>query len=240
MAIEAELTNLGDHAWAGSYYYGDGLGVNVSLILSPESGYVFEWHGCLGLYDRNYGDVTRDGDRVRLQFEFENDQQGFSGISPELLPIRWGDRHYLIPPGDVVAFCNAVNDGREPRDAGWGGFLLRVGDEAKPVKGFPRVPARYAAYLLAKPVRAEIVAIGKSTPAQDAFSGRATQVTINKGTNAGLRVGMTLHVTEPDTVDRVEIVKSEPEQSQAVITQWPEDGPEPKVGWKLSTRRSWR
>src|SRR5438477_12939061 len=56
--IQQELGHLKDHNWAGEYYFGDGLGVNVSLALAPESGFVFSWHGCLGLYDLNYGDVA--------------------------------------------------------------------------------------------------------------------------------------------------------------------------------------
>ena len=51
--IQAEITQLGYHKWAGEYYAGGGLGVNTSVIIAPKAGYVFEWHGCLGLYDRN-------------------------------------------------------------------------------------------------------------------------------------------------------------------------------------------
>src|SRR5262245_43325767 len=56
-AILAEVATLADHAWAGKYYAGDGMGENVSLALAPRAGFVFEWHGCLGLYDRNFGAV---------------------------------------------------------------------------------------------------------------------------------------------------------------------------------------
>lgn len=114
-AIRKEIKTLGNHAWAGEYYFGDGLGVNVSLILAPASGYVFEWHGCLGLYDRNYGTVTWHNGRIRLSFTFPNEQKGFVGIAEEFIPVSWGDRQYLIPSDDIVGFCNSVNDGSEPR-----------------------------------------------------------------------------------------------------------------------------
>lgn len=55
--IQQELESLKGDSWAGSYYYGDGLGVNVELTLAPKSGFAFTWHGCLGLYDMNYGNV---------------------------------------------------------------------------------------------------------------------------------------------------------------------------------------
>src|ERR1051325_7519917 len=49
--IKAEIARLRDHEWAGEYYWGDGLGANVSLVVSPKSGFVFTWNGCMGLYD---------------------------------------------------------------------------------------------------------------------------------------------------------------------------------------------
>jgi hypothetical protein len=60
-----ELKTLKAHAWAGKYHYGDGLGVNVDLSLAPKSGFVFTWHGCLGLYDLNYGGVEEADGRIR-------------------------------------------------------------------------------------------------------------------------------------------------------------------------------
>jgi len=75
--ILAEIQNLGPHDWAGDYYAGDGLGVNITLSLAPTSGYVFEWHGCLGLYDRNYGTVAWINGCVCLSFTFENARKGF-------------------------------------------------------------------------------------------------------------------------------------------------------------------
>src|SRR5687767_13739491 len=56
-AFRDELTAFQEHPWAGEYYYGDGLGVNVRLLLTPQSGFVFQWRGCLGVYDRNHGAV---------------------------------------------------------------------------------------------------------------------------------------------------------------------------------------
>src|SRR5262245_32032 len=72
--IRAEVKSLGEHEWAGEYYAGDGLGVNTSLAIAPKSGYVFEWHGCLGLYDRNYGAVAWTNGRVRPSFTYKNER----------------------------------------------------------------------------------------------------------------------------------------------------------------------
>src|SRR5437762_1117844 len=66
--VREEIKTLGIHAWVGDYYWGDGLGANISLILAPQAGFLFEWHGCVGLYDRNYGAVIWANDRLRLSF----------------------------------------------------------------------------------------------------------------------------------------------------------------------------
>lgn len=107
--IDSESAAFADHEWAGKYHMGDGLGVNVSLSLSPEAGFTFEWHGCMGLYDRNYGNVTSSEGVIRLHPIFENEQQGLRGIATEFTPVRWGDRRYLVPPNEMIEFCNKVN-----------------------------------------------------------------------------------------------------------------------------------
>jgi len=40
--IVSELKKRPDHPWAGEHYAGDGLGVNTSLSIAPQSGFVFE------------------------------------------------------------------------------------------------------------------------------------------------------------------------------------------------------
>lgn len=240
--IQAAATALTNHPWAGQYYCGDGLGVNVSLLLAPGAGYVFEWHGCLGLYDRNYGSVTETNSRIRLSFTFKNERKGFQGIAEEFIPVAWGERRYLIPSDDVVGFCNNVNEGTEPRDAPHGFYLLRRGDEKKAASGFPIVPEQYRPYLLAKPITAEIISINSVTtrPSVCDWKFKDTTVTLDAGTDKGLREGMEMQVVKPgNLVESVRITKVQDSTSQAVMTQAGEEESGPKTGWQLSTRCRW-
>jgi len=41
--------------FAGTYYNGDGLGVNINLTLKPDGSYAADWHGCLGPYGEASG-----------------------------------------------------------------------------------------------------------------------------------------------------------------------------------------
>jgi len=44
--------------WAGEYYVGDGLGMNVRILVAPTAGMTYTWRGCLGLYDGNQGEIV--------------------------------------------------------------------------------------------------------------------------------------------------------------------------------------
>jgi hypothetical protein len=60
-----------------------------------------------------------------------------SGGTLFLLPLRWGDRLYLIRSGEVEAFCQSISAGREPRKVANGDQFLRRGDHAKRADGRP-------------------------------------------------------------------------------------------------------
>jgi hypothetical protein len=234
--IRRELQSLKNHDWAGEYYFGDGLGVNVTLVLAPENGFVFNWHGCLGLYDLNYGNVAFTNGTVRLLFKYSNKREGFEGIAPELTPVRWGERHYLIPVDGMVEFANAINAGTEPSLFGGrsGRFLLRRGDEQKEGSGLPNIPDEYLSYLLPEPIKAKISSV-EQTVVQ--HTRRFTSVKLNVGSADGLKKGMELHVHMPSGIFDSAVVTAIGEHSaQAVIEQMELTDPVPSPGWELSTK----
>lgn len=243
LRIADELDALGDHAWAGAYFHGDGLGVNLRLTLAPASGHAFTWQGCLGLYDCNMGEVAQAGDRLQLSFVYENRQEGFRGLATEFLIVRWGERRYLVAADDVVGFCNEINAGSEPRAHVYGRHFLRQGDETVPVTGFPELPSEYDGYLLEEPLGASIVSVGPSTarPSKADFHFVDTSLVLDTGEQGGLRAGMRLFVMEPDgLVESVTVTAVEADRAVAVITQSDrEDEPVPQAGWRLSTRPRW-
>ncbi len=89
--IAKEVKTLRNHPWAGEYYAGDGLGVNTFLTIAPKSGFVFEWHGCLGLYDRNYRAVAWTNNRSDL---VGWTPQQFASMLATLLSINDSDHGY--------------------------------------------------------------------------------------------------------------------------------------------------
>jgi hypothetical protein len=192
--VQQELQLLKVDSWAGHYYYGDGLGVNVELSLAPKSGFAFTWNGSLGLYDMNYGDVVESSGKIRLVPKLPNGHKPFEGIAQEFLPIVWGDRHYLIAADEVVKFANAVNAGFEPREGAWGTLLLRREDVSKSAVGSPSLPLQYSDCLLKHPIDAEIASIKNS---QIKESERFTTVVLNVGVLQGVKKGMEFYLYVP-------------------------------------------
>lgn len=238
--IQAEISELTNHPWAGEYYKGDGLGENCYLSISPRQGYVFEWHGCLGLHDRNYGRVGVQGNELHLQYTLSGQRRRGLGLAPILVPVSWGNRHYLVPKDEMIEFCNTVNIGSE-RDWESGRFYLRRGDPTETPTGNPNVPEEFNPYLLQQPIDAKILTVGKYTtePSVVEWKYKITPVTIDAGSASGLRIGMKLRVLEPPTpsaYQTVEITKVEQNRSQGVIEQMGEDEPDPVVGSRISTR----
>ena len=238
--IELELGRLPDHPWAGKYSLGDDLGVNQRLLLSPEAGFVFTWHGCLGLHDRNYGTVQADASSIRLVFALPNSREGFQGIAAELVPILWGERHYLVGRDEIVDFCNAVNAGDEPREGRDGDFLLRDDDWDRNVVGKPRLPVEYAPYLLSEPLQGKIAATGESTTKEGraGIRFRTTTVTLNLGKSRGVRTGMKFHLLDESRNDARVIRVLDQESIAEVVDILSDDspGPAPQAGVAVSTR----
>jgi hypothetical protein len=140
----------------GDYQFGDGLGVNCSLNLSTNGKFKFEWHGCLGLYDKNQGTYILTNGILNLVTEKRNIREGFQGTPTNFFPIPWGNRLYIIPTNEIIKFCSDVNQGLEPRDLSRGSFYLKTGEWTNTVSGLPNVPVNWKPYLLAKPVNGKI------------------------------------------------------------------------------------
>jgi len=232
--VAREIKKLKGHAWAGQYYYGDHLGVNVALSLAPKSGFAYTWDGCLGLYDLNYGDVVEADGRIRLVFALPNEPKGV-GIRPEFFPVLWGERHYLISADQLVRFANAINAGFEPRKGPSGRFLLKAGDHLKATRGDPNLPAEFSGYLLKEPIEAEISSV-KDSRMED--TNRVTAAVLNAGANRGVKVGMEFWVYQPSGLYGKALATSVNDSSSEVTIdqlEAPGESHIPSPGWKLST-----
>jgi hypothetical protein len=239
--IKDELERLPLHDWAGEYHFGGGIGNWGVFKLAPLSGFVARWGGCTGVYAINYGSVVEEGGIIKLLTERppENRESWKSVI--EMLPVRWGERHYLIPADEIIEFCNAVNSGWEPDRMFFGShFLLRRGDEKKEIVGDPGVPMQYREYLLSSPIEAEIVSLLSSrivTADEDRDQKeRVTRFRVKVGYAEGLRVGMELYGYAPHHFPSARVLRVSEHSAEAEMRNYGAESIIPNAGWKLSTR----
>jgi hypothetical protein len=96
--IREEITRLGpDHAWAGEYYEGDGLGRNISFLLAPQAGCVATSSGCLGLYGANWGTVTEQDGMLRIVFDLPRTAGEFGHFVSVFHVERDGESTRIVP-----------------------------------------------------------------------------------------------------------------------------------------------
>jgi hypothetical protein len=196
-------------ALAGAYYFGDGLGVNCSLTLTREARFSFVSHGCMGEFDRKQGTAKLVAGHLILTPERPNEREGFGGLATDLIPVRWGERQYLVTEGSKKAFCNGVNIGLMSATSH---AYLRREDKGKKVTGLPIVPKEWEQFLLKKPLEGKIIEVFDGSPARafyglggparllgnvmDAFESPA-QARVDLGTVNGVWKGMDLWVEAP-------------------------------------------
>lgn len=134
-------------------------------------------------------DVTEE-----FEDEFAKNNSSSKLISGIYVPVRWGERMYLID--SLRHFCTAVNLGLEPLDKELKVVLmftgnnnlaynyLRKGDENKTANGLPEVSEEYKSYLLAKPLVGKILEIKRED--------NTTMAQINLGRRDGIKEKMRL------------------------------------------------
>ncbi len=230
-AIEREAAALGPDHWAGTYYYRDGLGVNVHVSIAPEAGFAFEWHGCLGLYDRNYGAVKAHGHELRPQFEFPNSREGFQGLHDSFVPVRWGDRQYLVAVKEMAELCNAANQGNtEPY------LLLKEVTEDAKVFGKPEVPEEYSGYLVDPPIQANVTLVGEPERVhmyEDRYT-VDTPLTLDVGEKDGVLVDMEFTLVNSGVAIHATVTAVQHDSCEAVVRQDTDDKA-PTADWKMWT-----
>jgi hypothetical protein len=154
----------------------------------------------------------------RLVFEAEDLHGGWTGLRCEAVPVRWGDRMHLLGPGDVAAFCNAVNWGDEPRQSLWEleePTYIRKDprtdcqfEEPMPPSGAaPELPRAAAAWIRRTPLHtlvSEILADGTCRIRQGAESGVFPMMKLRAAVAAGLPAVLVVEeVTAEDCRARV-------------------------------------
>ena len=204
--IVAELAGLdratladGDWAkeWAGTYYTGDGLGMNVTIKLAPKAGVAYTWHGCMGLYDANHGDIVEPfNDGVVVRMAINTQASIYSFMSEKLYFVRWGERRYLVPEAKMLQLINNYNEGGYARREMYS-IPLRFEEQVERTHrteppGRPQLPPEYARLIIEKPLRLKISKVTSQPPREVTPGVEVTKCAIEfeGGQDQGVFIGM--------------------------------------------------
>ena len=184
---------------AGTYYQGDGTGVNLHLTINKDNTFNFRWTGCLGEYDKNLGKWKIEGDVLVLEPELAHEQKGFKGMDVRFIPVPWGERMYLVEENSVPCFAANVRKGgpKTSLDDIHGSDYIQVDPEKyepKPKSGQPVLPERYRLFYEKGPIEAKIIDLLPDGT-----------VILDKGKNHGLRTGLVLTKWWGNDIDLVEV-----------------------------------
>jgi hypothetical protein len=223
-------------AWAGDFYFGDGLGANVALSLAPHAGVAATWAGCLGTYLANKGIVIPQPDgSLQLKYEQANDEKSI-GFAVHVLPVVWGERMYLVSEDQLAAFASAVNLGEEPRSVVWGSFLMRKGDEQREAYGLPSLPPAQQRLIHQTPLEVGVVSASPlPRPGNPSFECRY-RLELDHGADDGLAAGMELRTTGPQAEDRIKLEQTTANRATGTLSLYGDQCADPALQPSAKTR----
>lgn len=229
--------------WAGDYSRGEGEVNIVYFRWSSASGFAFfSVYTCLpNVTNLDYGRVSVSPNLIQMLSERA---AGRSILPRNFLPVRWGNRRYLVPEANLAAFCDytaglgAYNDWTDvqiaPHD-----FFLNNDDWRESVEGLPQLPPGYE-HFNRRPIEATITRVSPRffRRMRDSVGGLyrnlVIPVTINAGRAQRIRRGLMLYMENGGAVRVLQVGRN---SSRGEIVRY--TGEEPisiTVGSRLSTR----
>lgn len=229
--------------WVGEYYLGDHLGFNLDLVVTADR-FAYTANSDIGPIGDGNGLVERVHGGIVLRLAADADHAAKRRLEDTLgitlVPVQWGPRRYLVPEREFPGFASAINHGMEPDSPGL--FLLRAGDEKKPVEGLGGLPAGITHFVFAKQVYVDVVGFSRiPSPPQPAEIGpllknERYRLVFDKGMEDGLAPGLDLWLCHPYneaafvTVDRVE-----PHRAYGILKVDFELDPRPSTALRFTT-----
>jgi len=180
----------------------------AELHWSSAGGFVYfnVYHNLRGL---DFGGAIDETDSVNLMSE-KSASSRKSMFSTNLIKVKFGDRHFLIPENRLADFAKKAV-GLDTSLGDFGYYLEKLDEVENKVFGLPILPKKYEKFLRF-PIDTKIIAIGKRQFYQEKFDdGRLNYgesyrfVTLEVGKNKNIKIGMNLYVT--DMGEWIEITK---------------------------------
>jgi hypothetical protein len=233
--VERELSASRQNEWVGNYRAFNDLTTTTSFAWAPNSGFMIWRESCSrpGVAQVNYGNAKFELGAVKLApLRIENDRHTYE-VAGDLIPVKWGQQHWLIPRNEIKLFIYAINSGSiEEMET----FLLKTEDYEKTRKGLPQVSSEYRKFLRMPPIKATLSAVGEKPTRW------YPSLTLDAGKSQSVIPGMKFYLTSPRGIlFEIEVTRVNKQTSEAHVVKAGLFGEgeieiEPAVGWKFSSR----
>ena len=211
----------------GDYYFGDGLGANYALSITLDHRFTYRESGCSGEYGRNQGSWKLNVDRLELRPEKPSKQDSFE-VNVRFVPIKWGERLYLVDENETPGFCAALkHDSNRWEDIHGQDFVKLAGRKLPSTKGKLVIPARYRTFYEQGAITTKVVRVEKNQT-----------ILLDKGSADRITPGMLFTVNDFGTIEAQVVSCQEHHCTAKPIYVWGSDR-QAKVGDQLTTGNYW-
>jgi len=218
--------------WEGRYSGWTGYG-GSDLWLAPKAGFVLSRSSHEGPRETIIGDAREAGDAIILSSLGRIFDGPVVEFVARLVYVQWGERSYLIPPEQMIAFGNYARANRELKEEDHGEFLMRTRAVKKVSERGVLLPKEWEWTLDAPDIEGVVVEVlSNRTVDESAFGRPCSDVRMDLGVIRGAFPGMRLKLVEPTFDETVtgRIISVNKEDCLARI--W--GTAVPKVGWTFA------
>lgn len=166
----------------GSFFQGNGMGVNLTMTFKESGKVDFRFQGCFGGHSRS-GTYKVANEKVTLSFDLSRKD---SYLASEYNIVRWDQAVFLVAEDEIAHFAQTYRKGWRGQGEPWGlsDFFRSDANRKveKPVgvlKGTPQLPQKFLP-LLKRDIAGKVTSVANGV------------YTIDKGSNDGFAKGTML------------------------------------------------
>lgn len=136
----------------------------------------------------NFGKARFENLKLHLEPERSDKDENLEKVALIYVPIKWGERHYLVHPDSIERFAYVVHSESE---ADVMAFLQKVDDYEKPQTGLPNLPDKYLAIMKLPAINAKVMRLERRAEESD-----PQRVILDKGVRQRVVGGMSFYFTD--------------------------------------------
>ncbi len=229
-ALIEEEVSKGINEWSGTYSQGDHH--PTIFMWAADQGFLIWGSNHTFFPSRiNFGNAEFSNNRLLLSPKIAKDNLHFQSIPTELIPIKWGEQHFLIGSDELLNFAYAVHSNWEAHIVD---YLAKSSDYEKPRTKLPNLPEEFEKILTMKAIKPKVTAIKKKD--DDLFD---AELTLDRGRADMLNKGMYLFYVNSSGSITIRITELNERSSKGNIVGFSETankGVKPKIGMNFTSK----